>query len=347
MIELPVTRRGRRSEAQQAEYERQLSTFCEQILEINSKLDFQVSARGWCYILEEYGLRKGEFDKAQRLMGDARKAGLLPLNITAEDDNRETARAGNGLVFDRESAEDYLQNQAEALRDQMESLGMFYTPWPFWDSQTYYVEMLVEKIDLKSLFNPVCSQFYVPLTNSRGWADIHSRANMMRRFQEHEANGRKCVLLYCGDHDPGGLHISEQLRQNLADMERAVGWSPDDLIIKRFGLNYDFIIENNLSWAENLETSSGKRLDDPRHKDHRKPYVQDYLNKYGARKVEANALVTRPEAGRALCCEAITEWIEADSIRQYHAAVQTVRDDLRQHVPDVVRQLAEAMLDDE
>ncbi len=129
-------------------------------------------------------------------------------------------------------------------------------------------------------------------------ADLNSRAAIMRRFAEHEGAGRRVVLLYCGDHDPGGLQISEFLRSNLADLAGAVGWDPQNLIIDRFGLNADFIETNGLPWIENLETSGGGRLDDPRHRDHRKPYVQDYLRAFGARKVEANALVVRATEGR-------------------------------------------------
>ena len=51
-------------------------------------LDFAVSARGWCYILEEHGLAKGDFDKAEAVINDARKAGLLPIDICAEDESR-------------------------------------------------------------------------------------------------------------------------------------------------------------------------------------------------------------------------------------------------------------------
>jgi hypothetical protein len=45
----------------------------------------------------------------------------------------------------------------------------------------------------------------VPLTNFKGWSDLNSRAAMMQRFAEHERQGRRCVALPCGDHDPGGL----------------------------------------------------------------------------------------------------------------------------------------------
>ena len=59
--------------------------------------------------------------------------------------------------------------------------------------------------------------------------------------------GRQCVLLYCGDHDPGGLQISGLIRSNLADLSGAVGWSPERLTIDRFGLNHDFIEEQGLT----------------------------------------------------------------------------------------------------
>ena len=94
---------------------------------------------------------------------------------------------------------------------------------------------------------------------------------MMRRFKMWEARGKQCVLLYCGDHDPGGLQISDFLRCNIAGLAIAVGWTPDSLIIARFGLDYDFIEANNLTWIDNLETSS-------KHPDYSKPYVQNYLS---------------------------------------------------------------------
>ena len=135
----------------------------------------------------------------------------------------------------------------------------------------------------------------------------------MKRFAEHAAKGRQSVLLYCGDFDPAGLLISKSLRDNMKELEGAVNFelaqdripdiNIDDVIIDRFGLNYDFINDNDLSWIDGLATGSGKRLDDIGHKDHKKQYVQDYLKNYcpdwvppidarragiGARKCEAN-----------------------------------------------------------
>ena len=139
----------------------------------------------------------------------------------------------------------------------------------------------------------------------------------------------RCVLLLCGDHDPGGLHITEMMRKNLEDLSRAVGWSPDNLIITRFGLNADFIDENGLTWIDNLETSSGGQLDDARHPDHNKAYVQDYIAEFGVRKCEANALVVEPEIGRQLCRDAILEHVPADAVERYQNKLERVRNRLR------------------
>jgi hypothetical protein len=197
--------------------------------------------------------------------------------------------------------------------------------------------MLVEKSDLVSVFAPVCRRYFVPLANAGGNADIWQRAEMMRRFAEHEAAGRQCVLLYCGDHDPAGLRISDMLMSNLTDLAGAVGWHPGDLVIERFGLNADFIRANGLTWIDNLITGSGGRLDDPRHPDHKKPYVQDYLSEYGPRKVEANALVVAPDAGRALCRDAILRWLQDESApdaftTQLQPIRATLADELRRVV---------------
>jgi hypothetical protein len=324
-IEFPWRGRGRQSAEAEARYEEQLQAFCAAILEINSSLDFQVSARGWCYILEEYGLNKGDFDKAQTLMAQCRKDGLLPLNIVAEDSAREFIN-----VEDIDSTS--FEEEAEVILDYVKQAHHHYTPMSFWENQEFFVQMLVEKIDLKSLFAKVCTKYHIPIANTRGWADINSRAAMMERFAEWEEEGKRCVLLYCGDHDPGGLQISEYLRSNLWELTEAVDYMPSDLVIDRFGLNYDFIIENNLTWIDNLETGSGQRLDHPRHKDHHKPYVQDYLKQFGARKVEANALVVRPEAGRALCEQAILNYVDPNVAEDYGLKLAEMRDELRVEV---------------
>jgi hypothetical protein len=322
MIMLPRRPPGRPSADTNARYQADLEAFCAAILELRSTVGFPVSSRGWCYILEEHGLGKGNFDAAQNVINECREGGLLPLNICSDDDTRS---------FDGLESLDSLSPEAQAstIVGSLRFRHRYYTPFSFWRGQDHYLQMTVEKIDLKTLFSPVCRQFYVPIANCRGWSDLNSRADMMRRFAEHQAEGRQCVLLYCGDHDPVGLTISDTLRSNMRDLAAAVGWTPDNLIIDRFGLNYDFIETQGLTWIDGLETGSGRRLDDPKHPDHGKPYVQDYLRAFGARKVEANALVVRPAAARELCRDAILRYLSPDAPEHYRDALKLPREELR------------------
>jgi hypothetical protein len=101
-------------------------------------------------------------------------------------------------------------------------------------------------------------------------------------------------------------------------------------VIDRFGLNADFIEANGLTWIDNLETANGKYpLDDPRHADHQKTYVQEYLKRFGARKVEANALVVRPAESRELCRQAILSYLPEDAPRRYGERLFAVRQEVR------------------
>jgi hypothetical protein len=281
-----------------------------------------VSARGWCYILEEHGLAKGDFDKAEAVINDARKSGELPINICAEDESRQSTEPED---IDDETPDEF----ADARVNYLQSAHENYTPISFWENQSNYVEMLVEKIDLKSLFEPECDEFCLRIGNTKGWLDINQRARIMGRFREWEDKGKQCVLLYCGDHDPAGLDISNRLMRLFEDLQRAVGWDPSRLIIDRFGLNADFINANRLTWIDGLKTSSGEDLADPGHPDHNKPYVQDYIRRFGARKVEANALVVRPRQGRQLCRRAILRYVDLDRAQEYSEQLEEQRETAR------------------
>ena len=207
-----------------------------------------------------------------------------------------------------------------------------YRPMSFWKANPTTCNCFVEKIDLKSLFAGICAEFCIPLANTKGWNEINSRAELMRRFRLWEMWGKQSVLLYCGDFDPAGLLISDKLRDNLAELSRAVGWLPDALIIDRFGLNLDFIEAQGLTWIDGLWTGSGKNLADPKHPDHDKAYVQDYLQNYGPRKVEANAMVIRPEESRALLRQTILQYVSDTAPLAYQQQLQRHRQEAQQEI---------------
>lgn len=319
MLKLPTRGKDRKAS---------LLIFVDELLKIQSQLDFKVSARGWCYQLEQFGLvTKAEFDRVERLINkDCRANGYLPIDFVAEEESRkfsgvETPQDLSPLEFIKSFLNDVLIAER------------YYTP-DWWDGEDYYIQMVVEKIDLKSLFNPVCRDYHIPIATSKGWSSMLQRGEYARRFKGAEDKGLKCVLLYCGDYDPDGLRISEFLRSNLDDLkgirwtDGESGYDPSDLIIERFGLNKDFIIENKLSWIENLITGSKKNLASPSHPNHYMDYVQNYLADVGERKCEANALVIAPIQGRELCREAIEKYLTEGAIDRFKKRWQIIADEI-------------------
>jgi len=71
-----------------------------------------------------------------------------------------------------------------------------------------------------------------------------------------------------------------------------------------------------ISFSEEKKTKPND-LSDPRHPDYHKPYAQEYIKKYGIRKVEANAIVINPHMGRELCEKTILKWISLFQSKAY------------------------------
>jgi hypothetical protein len=143
---LPRRGRGRPTPATEEKYQEEVAAFCALILKIRSSMDFSVGSRGWSYILEKHGLRKGDFAANEALITACRKSGALQLDICAEDDSRETIGLedidDNDVQEEAQDWIDYLLHDAHKK----------YTPFSFWDDLDVYVEMGTEKLDLRNLF---------------------------------------------------------------------------------------------------------------------------------------------------------------------------------------------------
>lgn len=311
----------------------ELEDFAEKIIQISNTIGFKVSSRGWCYILEGYRLiNKDEFDKVDSLINNCRRYGYLPIDFVAE----ESSRQFNGI--EKPDDGDVVKMFGDYLRGAMNASEYFTPDW--WRGEEYYIQMVVEKIDIVTLFQPVCEEYHIPIANSKGWSSMLQRAEYARRFKEAQDNGMQCVLLYCGDHDPDGLRISEFIKNNLEDLkdikwdDGTEGYDPEDLIIERFGLNYNFIIKNKLTWIDNLITGSGKNLASPLHKNHNMSYVQDYLKKIGERKCEANAIITKPKEAQDLVRSAIEGYLGKDARNRFAQKRAAIKEEFDNFLDD-------------
>jgi hypothetical protein len=298
----------------------------EVLQDLQTRIDFRVSARGWCYEMETAGyINKSQFSKVEEAINKCRKEGLLPVDFVAEED----ARAFAGV--ETPSEETMKELLSRMLYDVLHGTRHFTPDWL--EGEEYYIQIVVEKVDLKSLFKPVCADYHIPIANARGWQSVLQRAEYARRFQEAERQGLKCVLLYAGDFDPDGLRISTVMRDNLEQVKNVVwgdgvdGYDPQDLIIERVALNYDFILQQNYTWIDNLVTGSGQNLANAGHDNHNLPYVQDYLQNYGVRKCESNVMITTPVIARQLLRTAIEKYLGIDAVTRFQAKRQAIRDE--------------------
>ena len=147
------------------------------LLQIRSRLDFAVGTRGWCYLAENDGLiGKDQFDKLGRLLGDWRKSGKLPLDFCSPDEKRAPVNL-------EDLDDDDPLGYATSYTSSVETCWEWYGPVA-WDFQQNYIEMAVEKNDLRTLFEKVCAEYHVPIWNAGGWSDINSLADVMKRFMK-------------------------------------------------------------------------------------------------------------------------------------------------------------------
>ncbi len=304
-----------------------LREFAEKISELQERIGFRVSARGWCYQLEtERLINKDQFDKVESWINKCRKKGILPIDFTAEEEGRKFSGV------EKPHVNSPVQEMREWIEAAMESERYYIPNW--WEGEEYYIQMLVEKIDLKTLFLPVCKKYHIPIATSKGWSSMLQRAIYARRFKEAQDKGLQPVLLYCGDHDPDGLRISDFIKKNLVDLkdieweDGEEGYNPEGLKIVRFGLDANFIEKHNITWINNLITGSGKNLASPSHKNFSMPYVQDYIGEFGVRKCEANAIVPMPEIARKFVEEAITDFVGLDAKDRFQEKRNKVREEL-------------------
>jgi hypothetical protein len=276
---------------------KRLAIFAEYMKFFQSKVGFKLSPRGWGYQLEGFGLiTKSEFDKVASAINECRKKGYLPIDFVAS----EGAREFRGVEVPTGDIGDHVKRYISAALNNSD----YYTP-DWWEGEKYYIQLLVEKVDLVTLFRPVCRDYHIPVANARGWSSIHQKWDILKRFQAAEKIGLKPVLLYCGDFDPYGMAISDYMMKQFLELYPATNYDPRKIKIDRFGLNYEYIIENRLTWIDNLESGFGTDMTTLNNS-----IVQGYIAKYGERKCEANALVVRPHAARKLCRKAIIKYLK-------------------------------------
>ncbi|MBA7576299.1 hypothetical protein ES695_13770 [Candidatus Atribacteria bacterium 1244-E10-H5-B2] len=335
-IRLPIKLKpGGQKKGAKEEYIDSLRVFAEDIKEAQRGIDFQMSARGWCYIMEQFGLEKSDFDDGEQFIKECRIYGFLKPGFILEEEGHKVVQQPD----ESESAEDFVKGQYDMWQtagDYFKSSWEFYNGISFWEAQDCYIQLLVEKVDLKSLFMGICNKYKIPIANLRGSGSIEQKAVMAMNFQLAEEKGKKLILFACGDFDPPGQEIRKVLKGHFEKYSTFTGWDPKNLIVDPIGLTFRFIQENNLTWIDNLESSGERALDDPKGKvwkDNRFN-IREYVAQYGAKKCEANAIVVAPKLGRKMLQDAVNKWLGKDAYKDYEEALEIERERARELIEE-------------
>jgi hypothetical protein len=329
-IKLP---KGLRGQA----YKDALQEFADALIELDETMENKVSARGWCYLLEGMNLiTKDQFSYVQKLINDKlRKTGLIPIDFVEVD----VKRSFNNVEDLTKNTKDPIEHINSYLR-WIKKIDEYKEDVAFWESQEYYIQMCVEKIDIRNLFQPICEKYHIPIANMVGWSDINSRNEIVERFKEAEELGLKPILLYYGDFDPAGILIADKFKKNLNDLELATNWNAENLIVDHFGITFDFIEEHNLTWIDNLTTASNRNLGtlydkhlngetDKKGKALLYPYEIEYIKAYGKRKCEANAVLPIGDIAKEHCEDKILEYLGNDCFEKYDKKVKETQDNTK------------------
>jgi len=349
---LPRLGRGNWGAARRQQFELEMEPVIQWMGDYILKIGFAPVARSWLYAFESVGLiGKGDFDAYGNWMTKCRKwiksdgtGALIPWHFVGADESR---RMTGWDQFDDEcTAREYMNRR---LRDCLASVGQ-YSPASYWKHQRFYPILWTEKRDLIKLFEKELPGA-VKRFAGKGQTNIGSRVDVIEECMAAEQLGLLPVILYCGDHDPSGIKISDGIQENLRFAAQGLGWEDEldwmaaDGRIVRFGLNAEFIDNAGLLWIDGLETGRDESkgcndLADPRHPQHGAEYVQSYLAEFGPKKCEANALIANPTAARALIRDELWQWLSHEGHKQWLEENRSARSECKLYADGVKRMLA-------
>jgi hypothetical protein len=105
-----------------------------------------------------------------------------------------------------------------------------------WARQEHYVEVWVEKDALSSVIEKPCGKYGVTYLACKGYLSASEAWRAGQRFEKAVEDGKKCVLIHLGDHDPSGIDMSRDNQDRIDLFTQHSG-----VELRRIALNMDQI----------------------------------------------------------------------------------------------------------
>jgi hypothetical protein len=88
---------------------------------------------------------------------------------------------------------------------------------PRWSDQDKYVELFCEKEAMGSVFKPIADKYHIYFGANKGYSSASTMYELAQRVKEQISDGKKCVILYAGDHDPSGVDMIRDIRERIIE----------------------------------------------------------------------------------------------------------------------------------
>ncbi len=106
-----------------------------------------------------------------------------------------------------------------------------------WARMDTYVEVWVEKEALGNVIQRACDPLLVPYLSCKGYLSASEAWRAGQRFKRKAEEGKDCVLIHLGDHDPSGIDMTRD------NAERVALFSGEHVDVRRIALNMDQVRE--------------------------------------------------------------------------------------------------------
>jgi len=162
------------------------------------------------------------------LMTRARLLGLVQW-VAIADETRPTS----GLRFCKDAAQFFDVESYHFLRNYRRDLLQ---------SQSDHIELVIEKMTVGGILEPIANKYCLPTTTGRGYCSIDPRYQIVQRYRQSGKDRLK--LLIVSDFDPDGDEIAESFARSIRD-----DFNVDDVVASKVLLRQDqvraFKIPNN------------------------------------------------------------------------------------------------------
>jgi hypothetical protein len=164
--------------------------------------------------------KQSEYKRLGSIIDNGRQAGLIDW-AAIEDRTRNLERLSTW-----DSPQDILSAVTNQYRED------------WWLHQPFYPEVWIEKDALTGIIEPTCHEFRVPFFACRGYVSQSEMYDAAQRLKRVARSKRNPVIFHLGDHDPSGMHMTEDNGNRLDLFMRGYG-----IEVVRLALNMNQIEE--------------------------------------------------------------------------------------------------------